>query len=364
MQRQYFKILSVFLLSFGFSSLLRAQATYSIATAAWTSTTAWSTVSCGGASCTCTPGDPVTICSGTTITFTGAFTVGPGGDVGTLTINSGGRLIVNGDVTFKKNSVVTINSGGTLTVNGNFSNNNNSNQIVDNGSMTVSLTGSFGNGSTITGSGSVAVTGASSGAGTVFGTSPGCTSCTFSTTLPISLLSFTASYNTDAVNLSWSTAIEINNNYFTIERTLDGVNYITIATLKGAGTSSIEHNYSAYDINPAGGVNYYRLSQTDYDGTTTFQGTVVAAMGIAPAPLKIVPNPADKKCVVVFNENTNESLVLSVYDFTGRAIINKSVEVVKGANTIEIDISALTSGVYFISLPINGVVTNSKLIKN
>ncbi len=86
--------------------------------------------------------------------------------------------------------------------------------------------------------------------------------------LPIELLSFDADYDGKAVKLNWTTASEINNDYFTIERTRDGTMYDYISTVPGAGNSNSINNYSARDVDPLPGTSFYRLLQTDYDGTT------------------------------------------------------------------------------------------------
>jgi hypothetical protein len=66
--------------------------------------------------------------------------------------------------------------------------------------------------------------------------------------------------------ISWSTASETNNNYFTLERTTDGVDYTKLTNINGAGTSSKTNDYNFSDFHIEGEINYYRLSQTDYDG--------------------------------------------------------------------------------------------------
>jgi len=84
--------------------------------------------------------------------------------------------------------------------------------------------------------------------------------------LPIELISFKAKTMKDKVELYWSTVSEINNNYFSIEKSIDGYNYQEIGQVSGAGNSSQTLNYSFFDDNPFHGVAYYRLSQTDYNG--------------------------------------------------------------------------------------------------
>lgn len=84
--------------------------------------------------------------------------------------------------------------------------------------------------------------------------------------LPIELISFEANVEETAVVLHWSTASEINNDYFTILRSEDGIDYIEIDTLAGAGNSSKILHYSYTDKNPLAGRSYYRIQQTDFNG--------------------------------------------------------------------------------------------------
>ena len=84
--------------------------------------------------------------------------------------------------------------------------------------------------------------------------------------LPISLLYFKGENNGDNNRLYWSTASEYNNDYFTLEKTVDGVYFHNIMTIKGGGTTKNQIYYEVYDNNVIDGINYYVLRQTDYDG--------------------------------------------------------------------------------------------------
>jgi len=84
--------------------------------------------------------------------------------------------------------------------------------------------------------------------------------------LPVELMSFKCEPSSVGTNLNWITAHEKDNNYFRIERTGDGENYETIATVKGSFNTFSTHNYTFIDKNPLNGTNYYRLSQTDKSG--------------------------------------------------------------------------------------------------
>ena len=86
--------------------------------------------------------------------------------------------------------------------------------------------------------------------------------------LPVDLLYFSAQLAGEQVNLVWETASELNNDFFTIEKTTDLQNFKEVATVKGKGNSEMKSRYFAVDPNPSFGDSYYRLKQTDYDGTS------------------------------------------------------------------------------------------------
>ncbi len=96
--------------------------------------------------------------------------------------------------------------------------------------------------------------------------------------LPIELTFFNAKPLGDIVKLSWQTAAEINNDYFTVERSVNGTDFIPVVNVNGAGNSAMAINYDAEDDSPITGTNYYRLRQTDFDGTSTCSGVVTAVI--------------------------------------------------------------------------------------
>jgi hypothetical protein len=92
--------------------------------------------------------------------------------------------------------------------------------------------------------------------------------------LPIELISFDGEKQHKYNYLRWSTASEANNNYFTLERTSDGQNYIEVIRLNGAGSSTTVSNYSYSDFDFENELNYYRLCQTDFDGNAEILGLI------------------------------------------------------------------------------------------
>ena len=96
-----------------------------------------------------------------------------------------------------------------------------------------------------------------------------------SVVLPITLLSFTGKSLTNTTNLlEWITSTEINNDYFTLERSSDAQNFSAIGIVNGAGNSNISLNYNFIDDSPLKGINYYRLKQTDFDGVFSYSNSI------------------------------------------------------------------------------------------
>lgn len=92
--------------------------------------------------------------------------------------------------------------------------------------------------------------------------------------LPIELISFEAKLNNRQVDIHWATASEQNNDFFTIERSADGLNWEIVTTAAGAGNSIYRIDYAAYDSRPLSGISYYRLKQTDFDGAFEYSNIV------------------------------------------------------------------------------------------
>lgn len=145
-------------------------------------------------------------------------------------------------------------------------------------------------------------------------------------TLPIELLSFTATAATNQVNLAWITASEKNNDYFTIERTLDGLTFEEVIRVQGQGNSSIKTSYEYTDTRPLSGVSYYRLKQTDFNGES--EVFKVNSVYIQKEELisNVFPNPAVLNRTTVFIEQTNSLVTLNVRNVLGQLIFSKEID--------------------------------------
>lgn len=181
--------------------------------------------------------------------------------------------------------------------------------------------------------------------------------------LPVELINFQARYDGSVVNLTWATSTEKNNAYFTIERSRDGQEFETVTTIKGANTSHSKINYSAVDKAPFGGTNYYRLKQTDNNGD--FRYSAIDIINIKDDDVfKVVPNPAYNNADIIYSCFGNESATLSIVDYSGREIMNKTVECELGQNVASIDLTDQPKGIYFVVFTSGNQVFKAKLVKS
>jgi hypothetical protein len=180
-------------------------------------------------------------------------------------------------------------------------------------------------------------------------TSPNCPA-----TLPIELLSFTATARYPYIELNWTTVSENNSDYFNIERSIDGINFTSISKINSAGNSSQTLNYSTFDYKPLVGKSYYHLKQTDYDGENSYSNTEVVEFNIRSEFIfEIYPNPFSGKTTFHTTKNLKDATLI-VYDSYGlmvKEIINIS------GQTFNFERENLSSGLYYVNL-----IENAKVI--
>jgi len=154
--------------------------------------------------------------------------------------------------------------------------------------------------------------------------------------LPIELLEFVAMPLGNAVELSWVTLSELNNDYFTVERSIKGVEFEEIGTVKGSGTTFEREDYKYLDASPYVGISYYRLKQTDFDGTVSF--SEIARIDLnAPQQIIVYPNPIARSTTATINYRGS----YAIFNSMGQIVL--MVE-----NSNELDTRGLPSGVYTI----------------
>jgi hypothetical protein len=185
-----------------------------------------------------------------------------------------------------------------------------------------------------------------------------------SSTLPVSLISFNANYVEDAVELKWETASELNNNYFTIERSTNAIDFSPVGIINGAGNSNSVLNYSFLDISPLSSRSYYRLKQTDYDEKYTYSNIVSVSK-------ERIPN--DYNVSMYFSKDENSFIIEFVSFIEGEYktdIFNSMAQTnysytgsfIQGYNRLVIPVYNNDMGLYMLRLNIENQFYSAKAL--
>ncbi|MEM9833394.1 MAG: T9SS type A sorting domain-containing protein [Bacteroidota bacterium] len=180
-------------------------------------------------------------------------------------------------------------------------------------------------------------------------------------TLPVTLTYFRGAPEGKQVKLSWETAEEINNDYFTIERSSDGTRFEKVITIKGLGNSHQPQSYSYLDPYPLEGVAYYRLRQTDFDGKFEVFNAI-AVSRITPSEVQIAPtfhsaspNPFTSSFRVSFDAPASGEVLIQLLDFGGTVVFSENISAFTGHNQYEFyQGDRLNNGIYLLQLTQNG----------
>ena len=187
------------------------------------------------------------------------------------------------------------------------------------------------------------------------------------TLLPIELTSFTATCDGRSSLVEWTTATEKNNDYFSLERSDDAINFIEIARVAGAGNSIEPIDYSYNDFGIHGGDNYYRLVQVDYDGTRTASEIIVAnciESEVDEPEVQAYPNPFSGELTLVLDNFNNRAATIEVYDMLGKLVFMQKADAPQNSYETILNLSNLPSGAYTVRVSTTDFVINKNVVKN
>jgi len=174
-------------------------------------------------------------------------------------------------------------------------------------------------------------------------------------TLPVSWESFTANKQEDnTVILKWTTANELNNLIFFVEKSSDGVNFNSIATFKGAASNKTINDYQYNDASLSNGIVYYRIKQIDVDGHTSYSKVLSIVFGSF-SKVTMYPNPAKSKVSIQSIEKMKQ---IQLFSINGQLM--KTIH--PNANNTTLELSNYTPGTYIINVLIATDVVKKKLI--
>ncbi len=178
--------------------------------------------------------------------------------------------------------------------------------------------------------------------------------------LPITLINYDVKLVNDIAVNTWATATEINNDYFTVEKSRDAINFERVEIVEGAGNSNQILHYSCNDNNPLPGISYYRLKQTDFDGKFSYSKIVAVEFEDLPENV-IYPNPFNTSLNIRLDEVPlpDNNTVFKIYSLTGAEVVSMPLK--NQRTTIKaVDIPA---GAYYYKIEVNGqLIQSGKLI--
>ena len=287
---------------------------------------------------------------------------------GQITVNPGGELIITGSILGIAGDMVI---DGTMTVGGSFT--NLGGDVTIDGDVTVD--GDFFTaGGTVTVDGDMDVGGDFTnfgdssdvgGDGTldVDGTTNGDTGG-----LPVEWLTLDARAIDNMIEVTWSTAQEIGNDFFTIEKSVNGIDLQQIGSVKGAGYIVEPIDYSFIDKHPYFGRSYYRIRQTDFNGQTDVSWAVSAVYDPfslnKKIGLRIYPNPAhDELLVNIISHQQPEKLHIQILDLNGRVFLNDVISIER-EHTFSLDLRELnlSRGMYILKIQATGDFYTERLM--
>ncbi len=181
--------------------------------------------------------------------------------------------------------------------------------------------------------------------------------CSSLSPMPMELVSFSANCSDKKTVIKWSTSTETNNEFFSIERSIDGIEWQTAGILNGSGNSNILIDYSFTDAEPYKDVSYYRLRQTDFDGTFKHSHIVsYTNCSQNPGELYIYPNPSSGLLNLLIEGDRDMVSSVSISNTIGTSIYNSH------NFQTNIDLSDQPDGIYFISIKMKSQEISQKLV--
>jgi hypothetical protein len=180
--------------------------------------------------------------------------------------------------------------------------------------------------------------------------------------LPVLLKTFTATRINNTVELDWTTSTEINSSYFTLERSIDGMNFNQLAKVDAAGNSVTEKKYNWIDRDlPASGYVYYRLSQIDKDGKKQIFGIRKVFIGNNGFELKVFPTLTTGTLNIEVQGVTSDAMTIRVVDLSGKLLMQQRLA--PRQNRLTMNVNHLARGMYILQADNNVYQYTTKFIK-
>lgn len=302
---------------------------------------------------------------------------------GGSTINLYDTLLINGNLTLSGSGKMKVQSGGVLIVTGDYKGSGgtgitNAGRVVITGSFALSGSSSVNNSqdfyvySTPTRSGGAKFNNSNNYTASNIGTEsdlaaddPGLYALTLGKTLPVEFLYVRAEGGNGNVAIRWATASEKNNDYFTVQRSVDGKEYVELARVEGAGTITGKTEYAYTDNQPVFGSAYYRIQQTDDNGDTAYspiaKSTTTAQQ--TSESFSVYPNPSQGQFRLDLRSTGSELVTITVFNDHGSAVYQSTMQGGLSAND-PIDLMAMSRGIYIVEVKSSLNVLRQRVVLN
>ena len=166
--------------------------------------------------------------------------------------------------------------------------------------------------------------------------------------LPVHLITFEGKNSSEGNLLNWTTTSEVSNEYFGIDRTVNGLDFTEIGRVSGAGNSSVTNNYKFLDATPSKGMSYYRLKQVDSDGKYDYS-KIISVNALKSGELKFFPNPVRSLLTIEWPDQHVKTVRVKVINSLGQEVLVKDkIKLTNG--TSNVDLEKLPGGIYQVIL--------------
>ncbi len=177
--------------------------------------------------------------------------------------------------------------------------------------------------------------------------------------LPIELISFNTKLSGSVVKIDWATATELNNDFFTIERSEDGINWSVMDEVDGAGDAHVRLDYQYIDYDPIPGISYYRLKQTDFDGQ--FEYFDPSVIFYEPNNMfRIFPNPVQDQLNITTSSELQDARIF-IKNLNGQ--LEQADELILSSHQAQLQFGHLAPGVYLLEIVFPETKLSARILK-
>ena len=185
-------------------------------------------------------------------------------------------------------------------------------------------------------------------------------------TLPVTLLNFKGSLQNNATLLNWETVNEHNTASFIVERSIDGINFSDIGTVAARGntTTQVQYGYTDNDVTQLSSqIVFYRLRMVDIDANYKYSNVITISLGDIAGNVSVSPNPMDNEMRVMMQATAEGAAQWKLIDNTGRIVLQNTIVLRKGSNSMTISVNGLPKGLYYFSISGAGIDQKIKVQK-